>query len=409
MLQGPSPNSNPSSLASPFEGSSTSQDVVRDAPSAQTGATTTAQTSVQPAVQPTPAQREAARHGAMIAMISLLAIIALLVVYGIVWGMRRRAAATAPRVKATTPPGPDPWAESARRLATPDAQDLEDTRVGQALSEREPPKAARAFVAPKTSTGQAPIVLVTGAGKRIGRAIALHFAQQGCDVILTYNTSREAAESLAREVSSLGRQATLYQLSLDDLHAVRAFSSRLASTLPRLDVLVHNASTYEPTSIYADAEGTPALVHHEEAEMQMKVNALAPLVLTLGLAGVLRNSSLAAGGCVLALGDVHSMGHPRKNHSAYAMSKAALHEMVRSLARDFAPRVRVNALALGVALWPEDGPEASPAEQAKYLRRVPLAREGSPEEVAQAAYWIAFHATYMTGQIVPLDGGRGLT
>jgi pteridine reductase len=365
---------------------------------------TTAQTA-----QPSPEKQEAVSRGAFITMFVLLVIIAILMMYGIGRSIRRRREALQrASAKPTQVSRPDPWAESARRIATPEASDLEDTRVGASpptddLSE----STATRTVA--NVTGDAPIVMITGAGKRIGRALALHFAQQGCDLILTYNQSRIEAESLSREVSALGRQATLYQLSLDDLHAVRAFSTSVASTLPRLDVLIHNASAYEPTPARSASSGSFETGQLESAERQMRVNALAPLILTLSLASSLEKSALPHGGCVIALGDIHAMGHPRKDHSAYAMSKAALHEMVRSLARDLAPQVRVNAIALGVALWPESGNEANLAEQAKYLRRVPLAREGTPEDVAHAAHWLAFGAAYITGQIIPVDGGRGLT
>jgi pteridine reductase len=395
-------------------------------------------TTGTPPSLPTPKQREAVSKGALLTMALLLAVIAGVVVWSVLRSMRKRVE----RLERVTshrsaPPTPDPWTESAKRLATPAADDLEDTRTGAALRDdasdqdgqpqtrqdqtqrtaaqrtaasrdQAAPSQAPAFPS-TTRQGDAPIVLITGASKRLGRAIALHFAQRGCDLILTYNTSREHAETLAREISSMGRLVTLYQLALDDLHAVRALGMRLGSTLPRLDVLVHNASTYEPTPFAIEHDGIATPIHHDQAERQMRVNALAPLVLTLALAPALDRSVLKAKAGVVALGDIHAMGHPRKGHSAYAMSKAALHEMVRSLARDLAPRVRVNALALGVALWPDEGPEAVPSEQAKYLRRVPMGREATPEEVAACVSHLAMDASYITGQIVPMDGGRGLT
>ncbi len=117
---------------------------------------------------------------------------------------------------------------------------------------------------------------------------------------------------------------------------------------------------------------------------------------------------MKGGGAVVAMADIHAMGLPRPAFSAYAMSKAALVEMVRSLARELAPRVRVNGVAPGVVAWPEQGYESESGAQAAYLKRVPLARAGAPEEAAAAVAWLAMDATYVTGQILRLDGGRSL-
>ncbi len=387
---------------------------------------------------PTPQQRAAVSQGALLTMALLLAVIASLVLWSVLRAMRHRS--TKPigtrSESDRTAPRPDPWAESGRRLATPDASDLEDTRTGEALSSDAgeastgdsepaprneptdgptagPRDASQASQRPSWSRSRppssAPLVLITGAGKRVGRAMAQHFANRGCDLILTYNNSREQAETLARDLSQGGREVTLYQLALDDLHNVRAFAMKLGTTLPRLDAVIHNASTYEPTPFAIEADGIATPIHHEQAERQMRVNALAPFILSLGLAPAMQRSTLAARAGIVAMGDIHAMGHPRKQHSAYAMSKAALHEMVRSLARDLAPHVRVNAVALGVAMWPDAGPESLPAEQAKYLRRIPLGREATPEEIAAFVSHLALDASYITGQIIPIDGGRGLT
>jgi pteridine reductase len=106
--------------------------------------------------------------------------------------------------------------------------------------------------------------------------------------------------------------------------------------------------------------------------------------------------------------DIHAMGRPRRDHAAYAMSKAALAQMVDSLARDLAPRVRVNAVAPGVVAWPEDGAEADAAMQARYLSRVPLGRAGTPGDASGAVAWLALDAAYVTGQTIRVDGGRWL-
>jgi pteridine reductase len=249
-------------------------------------------------------------------------------------------------------------------------------------------------------TPDRPTALVTGGARRVGRAIALAFARAGCDLVVTYRTSAEEAGDLAEAAGEHGAGVRLEQLDLDDLGATAALGQRLAADLPRLDALVHNASVYAPTPL---GEVTP-----EVALRHYRVNALAPLLLTRELAGRLAESPLPGGGSVVAMCDMHAMGRPRKQFSAYAMSKAALIEMVRTLARELAPRVRVTGVAPGVVAFPDEGYESSEAEQQAYLSRVPLERTGTPEDAAETVRWLALEARYVTGEIVRLDGGRWL-
>jgi pteridine reductase len=167
-----------------------------------------------------------------------------------------------------------------------------------------------------------------------------------------------------------------------------------------VDILVHNASIYGRASLTD--------VSAEHALEMYRVNAIAPLLLTKALAASLGQSTLTGGGAVVAMADIHAMGLPRPGFSAYAMSKAALVEMVRSLAQELAPRVRVNGVAPGVVAWPETGYEADEAARQTYLKRVPLRRAGTPEDAAGAVAWLALDAPYVTGQILRIDGGRSL-
>ncbi|MFG0275142.1 MAG: SDR family oxidoreductase [Phycisphaerales bacterium] len=245
-----------------------------------------------------------------------------------------------------------------------------------------------------------PVALITGAAKRVGRATALAFVDAGCDLVITYRTSEDEAQELRDEASARAATVRLEHLDLNDLDATSALGERLAKDLPRLDVLVHNASIYGPTPLESLA-AADALRHY-------RVNALAPLLLTRDLAPLLRESPLPGGGAVVAMADIHAMGRPRKQFSAYAMSKAALVEMVRTLARELAPRIRVNAVAPGVVAFPDEGYESSESEQAAYLSRVPLERTGTPEDAAAAVRWLALEARYVTGEVVRVDGGRWL-
>jgi len=245
-----------------------------------------------------------------------------------------------------------------------------------------------------------PLALVTGAAWRVGRAIALELARTGCDLILTHRRSREQAQQTADEASSLGATARCEALDLDSIGQVERFADRLAREPAPLDVLVHNAAVYEPSPL--------GEISGERALRLYRVNALAPLILSARLADRLARSALPGGGAIVLISDIHALGRPRRHFAAYAMSKAALTGLLHSLAVDLAPATRVNAIAPGVVAFPEVGPEADPQAQERYLSRVPLALAGTPEIAARAVRWLALEATYTTGTIIRVDGGRCL-
>ncbi len=249
--------------------------------------------------------------------------------------------------------------------------------------------------------GARPVALVTGAGRRVGLAIAERLAARGLDVVLHGRREGELSARADRVAASFGVRARAAVCDLTDAAATERWASELLAVLPRLDVLVHNASVYERSPIEA--------VNAAGAALQLMINAVSPLVLSARLAPMLSRGGLAGGGAIVALADIHAMGRPRRDHAAYAMSKAALIEMVRSLAVDLAPRVRVNAVAPGVVAWPEHGPEADEAMQARYLSRVPMGRAGTPDDAAAAVAWLALDAAYITGEVLRVDGGRWLS
>lgn len=236
--------------------------------------------------------------------------------------------------------------------------------------------------------------LVTGGSRRVGRAICLDLARAGCDLVLTCRARPREAEETASLCRAAGVRASVAQLDLNDLDAVSRFAQDFASAHARLDLLVHNASIYERTPF--------GRVTADDALRHWRINALAPLVLTQGLAAPL----VAARGLVVAMCDAHTLGRARRRYLAYSMSKAALAEMVRSLAREMAPQVRVCGIAPGVVAWPED---AQPAEIEAYEARIPLQRPGTPEDVARLVRFLWREGTYLSGEIIRLDGGRSLT
>ena len=237
-------------------------------------------------------------------------------------------------------------------------------------------------------------VLVTGAAKRVGREIALELARGGFDVAITYLSSEDDARGVVREIEALGRRGLAIRADLSDPErGVAAIYDGYVAARSRLDVLVNNASIWLPGRL---GETTP--------EMIRKVNALhveAPLLLCRRFEQMLRTSK----GHVVNMCDLLA-DRPWPEYLAYCASKAGLVNLTMGLARTLAPEVTVNGIAPGVAEWLDDYPEE---EKAKYLKRVPLGRPGTPQDVARLVRFLVTEGTYITGQIIRLDGGRSIT
>ena len=239
-----------------------------------------------------------------------------------------------------------------------------------------------------------PAALVTGGARRIGAAIVRRLHADGHDIALHYHHSVGEAQALAAE---------LEQARADSVHLLRAelaefdrLPELVAATVGRfgrLDALVNNASAFFPTPF---GEATPA-----QWDALFAANARAPFFLSQAAAPHLR----ASRGAIVNLADIHGE-RPLRGHALYGMSKAALIQMTQSLALELAPEVRVNAVSPGAILWPDGG--KSEAERSALIARTPLARMGTPEEIAEAVRWLLCGATYTTGQVVRVDGGRML-
>ena len=177
------------------------------------------------------------------------------------------------------------------------------------------------------------VALVTGGARRVGRFVAMHLARLGWDVAITYHASGEAASSLAEEVGRIGRQCLIVKADLTDPDAATArVAEAVSKRFPRLDLLLHNASLYEPGGLF---DATP-----DQMRRFFAVHAESPLLLTRRLAPLLK----VANGTVIAMTDVN-VDRPRPSYAAYTMSKAALANLVPSLARELAPDVTANAIA----------------------------------------------------------------
>lgn len=240
---------------------------------------------------------------------------------------------------------------------------------------------------------QAKVALVTGGARRVGRAIAERLAKAGYDVAITWHTSQREADDLITQLQSLGRQAIAIEADLTDPEpAVARVEGDIREHFGRLDVLVNNASLYHPATL---AETDITLLRRLDA-----LHVHAPLLLCQALQPMLT----AAGGHVVNMVDLLAE-RPWPRFMAYCASKAGLWNLTLSLAREMAPAVTVNGIAPGVVEWPEDMPEA---ERERYLRRVPLGRAGTPDDVARLVHFLVTDGTYITGQVIRLDGGRSV-
>lgn len=236
------------------------------------------------------------------------------------------------------------------------------------------------------------VALVTGGAVRLGRAIALGLAEAGYDLVVHYRSSEGAARDVARRVEAAGRVAVLAAGNLAEPATATAVVEAARARFGRLDLVVNSAASFEAGELLdVDADDWDAI---------MDVNVRAPHLVVRAAAPLLRES----GGAVINLVDLSAF-QPWTGYPAHAVSKAALAHLTRIQARALAPRVRVNAVAPGAVLPPED---ESPEGLEKLRRMTPLGRLGDSDDVLRAVLYLA-DATFVTGQILAVDGGRLIT
>ncbi len=236
------------------------------------------------------------------------------------------------------------------------------------------------------------VVLVTGAARRVGRAIAVRLAEAGCRLAVHYRASASDADATVRQCAACGAQAAAFCADLADASACRRLVQEVVARFGRLDVLVHNASIFESTPIER--------FDLDAWERHLRVNLTAPMVLTAEA----REQLVAHQGAVVTLCDAATV-RPWPEHLAYIVSKAGLECLTRALARALAPRVRVVGVAPGVVAWPGDYDEAT---RRRLTEKIPLKRAGTPEDVAAAVHYLLAEGDFVTGTILTLDGGRHL-
>jgi pteridine reductase len=240
----------------------------------------------------------------------------------------------------------------------------------------------------------APVALITGSARRIGAAIARRLHAEGFDLALHYRDSATEMQALATELEAArGNSVLTLQADLSEFDRLPELVARTVGRFGRLDALVNNASTFQPTPL---GTATPA-----QWDALFASNARAPFFLAQAAAPHLKASK----GAIVNLVDIYAE-RPLRDHPVYCMAKAALVMATKSLALELAPDVRVNAIAPGAILWAEN--ETSDTRQQSMLARTPLARTGTPAEIAETVRWLLRDATYTTGQVINVDGGRTL-
>lgn len=236
-------------------------------------------------------------------------------------------------------------------------------------------------------------ILITGAGRRIGAAIAQLFHQQSFNVIIHYRHSQHDAEALVSRLNFARQDSAIcLGLDLERFSEYSDFVAKCTSAWGGIDILINNASTFFSTEIASATENA--------WENLMNSNLKAPFFLSQAFAPFLKKT----GGAIINISDIHAV-RPLKGYSIYSIAKAGLNMLTKSLARELAPEIRVNAVAPGNVLWPEQENALSLEQQEHLIDKTLLKRAGQPFDVAEAAYFLATQK-FITGHTLAVDGGK---
>ncbi len=233
--------------------------------------------------------------------------------------------------------------------------------------------------------------LITGGAARIGAQIVKTLHHNQFNIIIHCNQSKDKAQLLCDELNAI--RANSVEIISGNLNNIDELDS-LVSSIKSIDLLVNNASVFYPKSV-------------EDSEMKdwddvININLKAPFFLSKGLSKTLSKND----GSIINIIDIHSE-RPLKKHAIYNISKAGLKMLTQTLAKELAPRIRVNGVSPGSILWPQDSAEITEDDKNLMLERIALHRQGSPQDIADTVLFLA-NSNYITGQIINIDGGRTL-
>lgn len=238
-------------------------------------------------------------------------------------------------------------------------------------------------------------ILMTGGAKRVGAYCVRYLHAQGCNIVLHYRSSVDAATQLADELNEQRTDSVrLYQADLSNLNELQLLANFAQQAWGGSDVLINNASAFYATPV-------PEVTEAQWDEL-LGSNLKSPFFLVQTLAPTLH----ARKGCVVNIVDIHAeRGLP--GFPVYSIAKAGLVALTKILAKELAPQIRVNAVAPGAILWPEQD-QMNDQQKLEIQARVALRRTGSPDDIAKAIGFLVYDADYMTGQVITVDGGRTL-
>lgn len=240
------------------------------------------------------------------------------------------------------------------------------------------------------------VVLITGAGKRVGATIARRCHHQAMRIAIHYRNSATEAEALAQALNQQRHDSAITlaaELKNSETHA--DLVQQVITRWGRLDVLINNASSFYPTPFSEITEKT--------WDDLLGSNLKAPLFLSQAAFPYLKKQK----GCIINMVDIQAQ-RPMKKHAVYCVAKAGLVMLTKCLAKELGPSIRVNGIAPGIALWPEDETEFNPALREKIIARTAMKRAGTPDDIADAITFLIEHGHYITGQIIAVDGGLSL-
>ena len=237
------------------------------------------------------------------------------------------------------------------------------------------------------------VALITGSSHRLGAATAQALHEAGMNLVLHYRTSRDAAHKLQKELNDKRKDSVvLVQADLLSMNALPALIKESYTAWGQLDALINNASTFYRTPIGTATE--------KQWDDLFGSNAKAPFFLSQAAAPHLKKAQ----GCIVNMIDIHAE-RPLKEHTIYCMAKASLAMLTKSLARELGPEVRVNGVAPGAIMWPD---ELDDVTKQRILNRTFLKRKGEPVDIASTIRFLILDAPYITGQIISVCGGRSL-
>ena len=242
--------------------------------------------------------------------------------------------------------------------------------------------------------GNEQVAIVTGGARRIGAATARALHQMGMRIAVHYRESSDAAHALQTELNEIRENSVvLVRGDLSDVSQGRSLVRATLTAFGRIDLLVNNASTFYPTPFGRATE--------KQWDELLAINLKAPFFLAQAATPSLRDSA----GAIINIVDIYAE-RPLMNYSAYCVAKGGLVTLTRALARELAPAIRVNAIAPGAIIWPDD--DIDDVAKQRIVSRTPLKRRGDGDDIARAVVYLIRDAGFVTGQVIRVDGGRSV-